>query len=443
VGPSDRVDLSDGGERMSRVGVAARYDAILFDLDGVVYRADEAVPGAAETLHRLRAEAGIPLLFLTNNSSRTPDQVAAKLDGLGVRAAPEEVLTSSLATAAMLEREGARGQTAFVIGERGIREALQRIGVELVDGEPDRTDIVVVGWDRSADYSKLRRAGLLVQRGARLVATNADASYPAPDGLWPGAGALLAAVVTTTGASPAIVGKPSRPLFEAAAAATGAGHPLVVGDRLDTDIAGAAGMGWDSWLVLSGASRPADLLTAISLPTFISPDVTGLLDGPPAARFGKAEPGDAQAISALLVAAGLTPAGVEDRLDTTVVCSTDGAGSRGAAALLATAAVELSKRPGLAHRGEGSEREGLLRSVAVREGARGHGLGMLTVAHAARLVRDLGLRRLFLFTGTAAPFFERLGFHEVEPSQLPDAVREGPQARNGCSAAAVAYAREL
>src|SRR5207237_9355226 len=115
--------------------------------------------------------------------------------------------------------------------------------IRILDGEADRADLVVVGWDRSADYPKLRTAGLLVERGARLVATNADGSYPAPDGLWPGAGAILAAVTTTTGAPATVVGKPARPMFEAAVRITGASHPLVVGDRIDTDIKGAVTMG--------------------------------------------------------------------------------------------------------------------------------------------------------------------------------------------------------
>src|SRR5437762_2505534 len=146
----------------------------------------------------------------------------------------------------MLRREGGRGRTAFVIGERGIREALEHAGVRILDGEAARADLVVVGWDRSVDYDKLRNASLLVERGARLVATNADASYPAPDGLWPGAGAILAAITTTTGATPTVVGKPERGMFDAAAARCGATHPLVVGDRLDTDVRGAAGAGMDS-----------------------------------------------------------------------------------------------------------------------------------------------------------------------------------------------------
>ena len=201
---------------------------------------------------------------------------------MGIEAAPSEVITSANATAALLHREGATG-TAFVIGERGIRDALAGIGIRVVDGTPERADLVVVGWDRDLTYDRLRTAALLIQRGARLVATNADATYPAPDGLWPGGGAILAAVTTATGATPTVVGKPSRPMFEAAAEDTGARHPLVVGDRLDTDIAGAAAMGWDSLLVLTGASRLEDLPASPALPTFVAGGLTALLETRPPA----------------------------------------------------------------------------------------------------------------------------------------------------------------
>src|SRR5919109_1546420 len=166
--------------------VADRYDALLVDLDGVVYRGDRAVPRAAEVLGAVR-ERGIHLVFLTNNSSSLPEAVAARLAAFGVSVQPDEVLTSGVATATMLRRQGWTGATVFVIGEEGIRKPLAEAGLTLMDGDPDRTDLVVVGWDRAIDYAKLRRAALLVQRGARLVATNGDASYPAPDGPWPGA----------------------------------------------------------------------------------------------------------------------------------------------------------------------------------------------------------------------------------------------------------------
>ena len=183
-----------------RPALTEGYDAVFLDLDGVVYRGDTAIPGAPEVLRSLSA-AGVPKAFLTNNASRTPEQVAEALTRMGVDAAADEVLTSAVATAELLAREGYAGSRAYAVGERGVRTALAAVGILVVDEPSAGADLVVVGWDRSVDYDKLRNASLLVERGARLVATNADASYPAPDGLWPGAGAILAAITTTTGAT--------------------------------------------------------------------------------------------------------------------------------------------------------------------------------------------------------------------------------------------------
>jgi 4-nitrophenyl phosphatase len=179
--------------------LAERYDCILFDLDGVLYRGEEAVPAAPPTLAELRARS-VRLVFLTNNSARTPGQVADTLRAMGIAADPNEVVTSALATAELLARRG--GGRVFVIGEDGVREALAGAGLEILQGEPETADLVVVGFDGGATYAKLKTAGLLVQRGAKLVATNSDGSYPAADGLWPGAGALLSVITTTTGAEP-------------------------------------------------------------------------------------------------------------------------------------------------------------------------------------------------------------------------------------------------
>ncbi len=254
--------------------LAGRYDAFLFDLDGVLYRGDEPVVGAAAAVSSLRRRDK-RVAFVTNNSSRTPEQVAAKLASVGIDADPGEVETSALATAALLHER--RVRSAFVVGEDGIRSALADAGVELVDGRADRVDVVVVGWDRGADYDKLARAALLIERGAALVATNADASYPAPEGRLPGAGALLAAITTTTGAVPEIVGKPHAPLLRAALARAGGGRPLVVGDRLDTDIAAAAAAGWDSLLVLTGISSRADVKASPVKPTHVADDLSVLV----------------------------------------------------------------------------------------------------------------------------------------------------------------------
>ncbi len=260
------------------MALADRYDCFLFDLDGVLYRGDEAVPGAAEALAGLRRR-GKRVAFLTNNSGRTPEAVAERLRRLGIDASPGEVVTSALATADLLAARGTR--TAFVIGEEGVRRALADAGIEVRDGDPERVDVVVVGWDRAADYAKLRRAALLVQRGAGLVATNADPAYPAPDGLWPGAGALLAAVTTTTGAVPEVVGKPHAPLFLRALERVGDGRPLVVGDRLDTDIAGARALGWDALLVLTGVTDEARLMASEIRPTYVGRDLRVLEEDPP------------------------------------------------------------------------------------------------------------------------------------------------------------------
>jgi glycerol 3-phosphatase-2 len=249
-----------------------RYDAFRFDLDGVLYRGADPIPGASEAVAALR-EAGRGIAFLTNNSARAPSAVAQRLVAAGVAASPDDVVTSAGATADLLAGRGCR--SAFVIGEEGIREALADAGVELLDGEPERVDAVVVGWDRGADYAKLRTASVLVERGAAFVGTNGDASWPAPDGtLWPGAGALLAAVATTTSAEPEIVGKPNAPLFLAAQSRAGGGRPLMIGDRLDTDVAGAGALGWDSLLVLTGITRRQDLEHAAVRPTYVADDLS-------------------------------------------------------------------------------------------------------------------------------------------------------------------------
>lgn len=256
--------------------IADRYDAFLFDLDGVLYRGSEPVPGAADAVSRLRS-MGKRVAFVTNNSGRTPESVAEHLRAVGVAADPGEVETSALTTATLLARRGVG--SAFVVGEEGIRSALAEAGIEVIDGEPDLVDVVVVGWDRGADYDALRTASVLVQRGARLIATNPDASYPAGDGLrWPGAGALLAAVETTTGVQGEVVGKPEPPLLHAALERAGGGRPLLIGDRLDTDIAGAVACGWDSLLVLTGIAGEEEALTGPIQPTYVGRDLSFLFD---------------------------------------------------------------------------------------------------------------------------------------------------------------------
>jgi glycerol 3-phosphatase-2 len=255
--------------------LAGRYDSLLFDLDGVLYRGDEPVPGAPETMGALR-EAGALVVFLTNNSSRTPEQVSAKLGAMGMYSAPAEVVTSATATADLLAARG--GGTAFVLGGDGVVGALRDAGLRVVDGEPETVDLVVVGIDDDLTYAGLRTACILVHRGASFVATNADPTFPASGGeLWPGAGALVAAITTATGVEAEVVGKPHAPLFHAALRRAGGRNPLVIGDRLDTDIAGAGALGWDSLLVLSGVSTEDEVTASPYRPTYVAPDVRALL----------------------------------------------------------------------------------------------------------------------------------------------------------------------
>lgn len=257
--------------------LADPYDAFLFDLDGVLYRGSEPIPFAAEAIARLRA-MGKRVAFVTNNSARTPETVAGRLASVGIPAEIDEIETSALATADLLSARGV--EEAFVVGEEGILRALQGKGITVVNGDAHEVEVVVVGWDRHADYAKLRTASLLVQRGASLVATNDDASFPAPDGNWPGAGALLSAIETTTGVHAEVVGKPHAPVLLAALERAGGKTPLVVGDRLDTDIAGANALGWDCLLVLTGIASREDVAASSTKPTFVGQDLSALFAPP-------------------------------------------------------------------------------------------------------------------------------------------------------------------
>ncbi|HWC32036.1 MAG TPA: HAD-IIA family hydrolase, partial [Actinomycetota bacterium] len=283
---------------------AERYEAFLLDLDGVVYRGTEALPGAAEAITELK-HAGRRVLFLTNNSARTAAQVADRLVAMGIDAAPEDVLTSAQATAAMIAadaRRSGRPATAFVVGEEGLDGALRDAGIDTRDGEAP--GYVVVGWDRGIDFGKLRRASVLVRSGATLVASNADATYPAPGGeLWPGAGSLLAAVETASGRRADVVGKPHRPMFDAAVERVATRDALVVGDRLETDVAGAVGAGLDAAFVLSGAGTLADLPDHEAQPHLVLRNLAAVLDERCDARLRRARPEDADAVGSLLEAA--------------------------------------------------------------------------------------------------------------------------------------------
>jgi HAD superfamily hydrolase (TIGR01450 family) len=256
--------------------IAERYEAFLFDLDGVLYRGDAPIPNAAEAVARIRT-AGGRIAFVTNNSARPPEAVVAHLASVGIAANVDEVETSALTTAAALRERGVT--SAFVLGEDGLRVALSDAGITVITAPEAQVDAVVVGWDRSVTYDALRSASGAVQRGATLYASNADASYPAPDGTtWPGAGAILAAVETAAGTRAEVFGKPFAPILVAAHARAGGGKPLVIGDRIGTDIEGARRLHWDSMLVLTGISSRNDLREAGFTATYVVEDLSALFE---------------------------------------------------------------------------------------------------------------------------------------------------------------------
>ncbi len=249
----------------------ARYRGVVLDLDGVVVLGDQGIAGAAEAVSRVRA-AGCGVVFATNNASRTAGEVAALLRSARIPAEDGEVVTSAMAAAELLDA----GTRCLVIGMEGLRWALARRGMVEVR-EPAEAEAVVVGLDREVTYDDLRRGALALRAGARFVAANRDPTLPTPEGLWPGAGALVAALVTASDREPEVAGKPHAPLFRAAAEHLPAGPLLMVGDRHDTDIAGAAALGWDTALVLSGVTSAEQAATADPAPTYLSPSLATLI----------------------------------------------------------------------------------------------------------------------------------------------------------------------
>src|SRR5947209_5348613 len=228
----------------------------LIDMDGVLYRGGELIPGADIFIRELR-ERDIPFRLLTNNSQRTRRDVAAKLARLGIDVTEEHVFTSAMATARFLARQQPGG-TAFVIGEGGLLTALHRNGYAVVDHDPD---YVVVGEGRTFNLELIETAVRMLERGAKLIATNLDPNCPTPTGLRPGCGAMVAMLESATGIKAFSVGKPSPVMMRAARKELGLAtdETTIIGDTMETDILGAVQLGFHSILVLSGGTRLEDL----------------------------------------------------------------------------------------------------------------------------------------------------------------------------------------
>jgi glycerol-1-phosphatase len=263
--------------------LASAYDVALLDLDGVVYVGAAAIAGAADSLAKAKA-VGMRIAFVTNNASRTPSAVAAQLTGLGVPASASDVVTSAQAGARLLAERLPPAAAVLVVGGVGLRAAVRERGFRPVSVASDRPAAVIQGYTPDISYSLLAEGALAVEAGALFVVSNADKTLPTARGRQPGNGSLSRVIATATGQEPLVAGKPEPPLHAESVARTGARRPLVVGDRLDTDIEGAVRVGADSLLVLTGVTGPLEAVLAPphQRPSYLARDLSGLLTPHPA-----------------------------------------------------------------------------------------------------------------------------------------------------------------
>ncbi|WP_163274784.1 HAD-IIA family hydrolase [Cellulomonas iranensis] len=258
--------------------LATRYDLALVDLDGVAYRGHEPIDGAAEGLAQARA-AGMRLVFVTNNASREPETVADQLTGLDIPTRADEVMTAAQAAAELLATRVEPGAPVLVVGGAGLHTAVRAKGYRVVGSADDEPVAVVQGFAADLGWSDLAEAAYAVQRGAWHVASNLDLSLPTARGFAPGNGSLVGAVRAATGVEPASAGKPSPTMYRLAVARAGAAAPLVVGDRLDTDLAGARAGDMPGLHVLTGVSTARDAVLAApgERPHYLAADLRALL----------------------------------------------------------------------------------------------------------------------------------------------------------------------
>lgn len=253
------------------------HDVALLDLDGVVYIGEHAVPHAAEALRAAR-DAGMRLAFLTNNAARPPEVVATHLVELGIDAEAAEVVTSAQAAARLLADRLPAGSRVLVVGGDGLNVALRERDLVPVSRLDDDPAAVVQGFHPDVGWRLLAEGSYAVESGLPWVASNLDRTVPTARGRAPGNGTLVDAVRAATGREPVVAGKPEPPMHHEAVLRTGATSPLMVGDRLDTDIEGANRVGVDSLLVLTGVTDPIDLVLAVpgQRPTHVGRDLRAL-----------------------------------------------------------------------------------------------------------------------------------------------------------------------
>jgi HAD superfamily hydrolase (TIGR01450 family) len=256
-----------------------RYDALLLDLDGTVYRGNEVIPPAPEAIARARS-AGIPVRFVTNNASRTPEAVSVALGKLGIDVEPDEVDTSAQAGADIVAAHTGDHDAVLVVGAEALATEVACRGRTTTRCDDGQVGAVVQGFSEEVGWRELAEACMAIRAGALWVACNVDATLPTERGLLPGNGSLVAALRMATGTAPRVAGKPGEALMRRSREKAGGGRPLVIGDRLETDIAGAAAVCADSLLVLSGVTTAADLLVAQrnQRPRYVVEDLGGLAE---------------------------------------------------------------------------------------------------------------------------------------------------------------------
>ena len=268
---------------MTEVSLISSYDALLADLDGVVYAGPNAIPGAVESLERL-AGIKVALAYITNNASRSAEQVAAHLRELGAPATATQVFGSAFAGAELLASLVPAGSTVLVTGSQTLIEQVTSQGLVPVTSADPIPAAVIQGFDPGLGWKDLAEAAYAVAGGAVWVATNTDLSIPQLRGIAPGNGSLVNAVSAATGSTPAVAGKPETPLFTTAVRHLGVSRPLVVGDRLDTDILGGNRARMDTALVLTGVDTVRTALAAVAdqRPTYLLASLAGLYEPYPA-----------------------------------------------------------------------------------------------------------------------------------------------------------------
>ncbi|BAA31079.1 HAD-IIA family hydrolase [Pyrococcus horikoshii] len=256
--------------------------AIIFDMDGVLYRGNRAIPGVRELIEFLK-ERGIPFAFLTNNSTKTPEMYREKLLKMGIDVSSSIIITSGLATRLYMSKHLDPGKI-FVIGGEGLVKEMQALGWGIVtldearQGSWKEVKHVVVGLDPDLTYEKLKYATLAIRNGATFIGTNPDATLPGEEGIYPGAGSIIAALKVATNVEPIIIGKPNEPMYEVVREMFPGEELWMVGDRLDTDIAFAKKFGMKAIMVLTGVSSLEDIKKSEYKPDLVLPSVYELID---------------------------------------------------------------------------------------------------------------------------------------------------------------------